>query len=348
MKDIIFTANIKDALTGLIDSLRPSQIFVFTDKNVDHHIVSRLACITEYKKFVTEPGEQYKTLGTAEKLWDFLINNRADRYSLLLNIGGGVVTDLGGFVASTYKRGIPYINIPTSLVAQVDASVGGKTGVDFKSYKNVIGTFAQPHATIINTEFLRTLDKRQFIAGFAEMIKHALLSGAKDWAQVKAFDPQHPDFELLEYLVKRSVEIKYDVVRQDPHENKLRKVLNFGHTVGHALESYYMSRNIDILHGEAVAIGMIAEIYLSNKKFILSIDKVFEISGFIARTFPVFKIPYEHYDRILENMYQDKKNRDNKISFALLEDLGKPHVDQYCSESDIKEALNFYNQLVAN
>ncbi len=343
---IIFDQDIDYHLLNFLDNngIQRDNIFLLTDSNVEQHVLPQIKLLADVPRFVMEPGEKNKNLDTARQVWEFLARHRADRNSVLINLGGGVVTDLGGFVASTYKRGIRFINIPTTLLAQVDASVGGKTGIDLLSYKNMIGTFSDPALVLINTLFLQTLDRRQFLSGYAEMIKHALITGEGEWTKIKSFSVDGIDYEYLAFLVKKSVEIKYNIVRQDPTEKGLRKVLNFGHTIGHGIETLLLSRGQEILHGEAVAIGLVAEIYLSNIKFILNIEKVFEISSFITSRFPAVSLTYDDYNQIYELLLQDKKNRDGKIMFTLLRDIGDPVIDQTCSKGEIFEALNFYYQ----
>ncbi len=343
---IIFDQDIDYHLLNFLETnqIHKDNLFLLTDKNVEKAVLPQVKILEDIPRFVMEPGEKNKTLDTARRVWEFLLDHRADRSSVLVNLGGGVVTDLGGFVASTYKRGIRFINIPTTLLAQVDASVGGKTGIDLNGYKNMIGTFQDPQLVLINTMFLQTLDRRQFLSGYAEMIKHALITGESEWVKIKSFSVDEVDYEYLMFLVKKSVEIKYNVVRQDPKEKGLRKVLNFGHTIGHGVETLLLSRGVDILHGEAVAVGLVGEIYLSNLKFILNIERVFEISSFITSRFPSITLTYDDYHQLYDLLLQDKKNRDGKIMFTLLRDLGKPEIDQACTKGEIFEALNFYYQ----
>ncbi len=343
---IVFDTNVEYHLLSFLDSnkIAHNNVFVLTDKNVEQAVLPQIKILQDIPVMAIEPGEQIKNIDTVKEIWRFLTEHGADRSSLLINVGGGVVSDIGGFAASTFKRGIRYVNIPTSLLAQVDASVGGKTGIDFMGYKNLIGTFNNPSLVLINTEFLRTLPQRHFISGYAEMIKHALIAGPGEWKKIQSFSLDDIDYEFLMFLVKKSVEIKNSIVEKDPKEQGWRKVLNFGHTIGHGVEAYFLSKGEDILHGEAVAIGLISEIYLSNLKFILNIDLVFEISTYISRIFPSYTITYEDYEAIYNILLQDKKNRDGKIMFTLLRNLGEPVIDQACTKGEIFEALNFYYQ----
>ncbi len=343
---IIFDKDIDYHLLDLFEDnqIQRNNILLLTDSNVERLVLPQIQILSDIPRFVIEPGEKSKSLDTARQVWEFLAKHKADRSSVLINLGGGVVTDLGGFVASTYKRGIGFVNIPTTLLAQVDASVGGKTGINFLTYKNMIGTFSDPMLVLINTLFLKTLDKRQILSGYAEMLKHALITGQAEWNKIKSFSVDAIDYEYLAFLVKNSVEIKYNIVQQDPREKGIRKVLNFGHTIGHGIEALLLSRNINITHGQAVAIGIVAEMYLSNLKFVLNVEKVFEISTFITSRFPAISLNYDDYEQIYEILGQDKKNRNGRILFTLLRDIGDPVIDQACTKGEIFEALNFYYQ----
>ncbi len=341
---IFFAQEPDEIIANILKDYPQDKVFILTDRNVKNKVLTKLPLLKDYPVFVAEPGEKSKSIETAAQIWKFLTDKRADRHSLLINIGGGVITDLGGFVASTYKRGIDYINIPTTLLAQVDASVGGKTAVNFSGIKNLVGTFSNPKAVIINVNFVKTLEPRHFISGFAEIVKHALLSGQADWIKTKAFNPNEIDFDYLEVLVKSSVAFKSQVVAKDPKDKNWRKILNYGHTIGHAVEAYFNNKGADILHGEAVAVGLLAETYLSNRKLLFNLEKVLEVSAFISKTFPVFRIPYEDYGQIIDFIAQDKKNRENKFMFVLLKDFGEPVTDQEIDRSEIIEALNFYRQ----
>ncbi len=342
---IIFTNELEKQLNNFLKNSKFDKIFVLTDSNVYQKVIQQsLPMLQNFKTFIIEPGEQSKNIHISAQIWDFLAKNYATRNSLLINVGGGVVSDLGGFVASTFKRGIKFINIPTSLLAQVDASVGGKCGINHLNIKNLIGCFNNPLITFIDSNLLKTLPHRHFISGFAEMIKHALIASKKYWSKLKSFDLQNIDYDYLSELIYESVNIKFNIVKQDPLEQNLRKTLNFGHTIGHAIEALYAD-SLALLHGEAIAIGMITETYLSNIKLLFSISNVLEISSFIIQLYPNFKIPYKDYEKIIELIKNDKKNINNSLVFILLHDIGQPEINQSCSESEIIEALHFYNQL---
>lgn len=344
-ENILITNDIDLELQKIFEQHGFDKILILTDKNVEQHVLPLISSLKNLPTLTIPPGEQHKNLATATKIWEFLTQNKASRNSLLINLGGGVITDLGGFAASTFKRGIPFINIPTTLLSQIDAAIGGKTGINFQNYKNLIGTFTQPLYILINPLFLKTLPFEHFRAGFAEMIKHALLTSHTDWQLIKSFDLENIDYDFLKVLIQNSIKTKLHYVLQDPHEKNIRKALNFGHTIAHAIETYFLNKQKPILHGEAVAIGLIAEIYLSNQKFLFDFNKVLEISAFISKNFPPFDIPYQDYQQILDIMTQDKKNASGNVYFTLLKNIGEPQINQTCKKSNIIEALNFYRQI---
>ncbi len=343
---ILFSENIAKDLSELLETYSEDKIFFIVDENTYIHcypIVQR-ALKSSYVIQI-RAGEKSKTVETANFLWNFLTNHNADRKSIIVNLGGGMITDLGGFVATTYKRGIEFINVPTSLLAMVDASVGGKNGVNLGSYKNHVGTFNEPKKVLISSVFLKTLPKRQMLSGFAEIIKHALLKSEKVWQKIKAINPEEPDLDYMQIIIKESVKIKLDIVRADPQELGIREALNFGHTIGHALETFLLSTGVDIVHGEAVAVGLIMELFLSNQKYTFPLEKLFEVVEYLATYFPSFKIQYSDYEKVYEIMKHDKKNKNNQIIFTLLEAVGKIHTSQVCEKKSVFEAFNFYFQV---
>jgi 3-dehydroquinate synthase len=289
-----------------------------------------------------EAGEIHKTIDTCVGVWNALSNLNADRKSLIINLGGGVVTDLGGFVASTYKRGIKYINVPTSLLAMVDASVGGKTGVDLNTLKNQIGVINIPEMVLVDTHFLCTLPQNEMRSGLAEMLKHGLIFSEEYWN--KFIDLSLLNIEDLDELIYESIIIKQNIVDLDPFEDNLRLTLNFGHTLGHAIESYYLSNPTkpNLLHGEAVAIGMVLASYLSFKLCGFSEEKNQEIKNLITKIFGRIKINKADYSPIIELLKHDKKNEHGNINFVLLEAMGKPKINCLVENSLIIEAFKFY------
>jgi len=343
---VFFDTNLSSLKTFLEQSSY-SKVFFLTDLNTSEHcmplIGKYLPHLDNYDIIEVDPGEENKNIDFCIGVWRLLLDFGADRNSLLINLGGGVVTDMGGFAASTYKRGIDFVQIPTTLLSQVDASVGGKTGIDLGSVKNIIGTFTQPKAVFISTDFLSTLDERQLISGFAEVLKHGLIADKDYFQKIKAVDVTKPDPELIYH----SVEIKNHVVTTDPYEKGLRKTLNFGHTIGHAIETYSLKTDSNpLLHGEAIAVGMICEGYLSHKYNSLKGSELDEMIVFIRSVFPDYSFSKEIYEEVIDYMKNDKKNVDGQIGFALLSKIGKCDFNIYLNEEKIIESLDFYNELL--
>lgn len=313
-----------------------SKVFVLCDTNTERDCLSIVPELENFPKCVILPGEKHKNLDTCKHIWDFLIENQADRKSLIILLGGGVVSDMGAFCASTYKRGVHFINIPTTLLAQVDATVGGKTGIDYNFQKNMLGLFSAPQAIFLNPLFLKSLPKKEFQSGYAEMLKHGLLKSNEYWQKLLKKNAN------IESLILESVNFKKSIVEKDPFEEGFRKILNFGHTIGHAIESFLLEKNIDVTHGEAIAWGMIAEIWLSNKLLKFDNCKMNTIVKEISKRYP-FQNKFERscFSSIIDFMYSDKKNNHNKILAVLLEDIGKPKIDIALSRNDITDSLEF-------
>jgi 3-dehydroquinate synthase len=348
MTNFIFRNNIETELKQIISNYQEDKIFVLCDENTAKYCYPKIeAFLPVRSEMISVPaGEKSKNINTALFLWRHLNSKQADRKSLLINLGGGMITDLGGFVASTYKRGIDFLNIPTTLLAQVDASIGGKTGIDLDDFKNIVGVFSNPVSVIISADFLTTLDTRQIMSGFAEMIKHSLIFSKSSWSKIKSINPEQIDFDFLQILIKESVDIKNDFVKQDPYEKLgIREALNFGHTIGHAVETFLNKKGVQIFHGEAVAIGMISELFISNKILGFNFERLFEISEYLATHFRSFDIAYDDYEEIIQIMRHDKKNKNNEIIFTLLKDIGDYALDQRCSVDEIIQSLNFYYQV---
>ena len=323
-----------------------SKVFVLVDENTEKYCLPALShYLFDIKLIKIQGGEQHKTLETAQYIWNFLQHQEADRNSVLINLGGGIIGDIGGFCASTFKRGMDYINAPTTLLAMVDSGIGGKTGIDYNGYKNAIGTISQPKAVYINPELLKTLPKDELLNGFAEIIKHGLILDKGYWEKIvkTGFD----DWEKLATLISGSIKLKLDVVKKDPKEESYRKILNFGHTIGHAIEAYSLKRDKKPLrHGEAVAIGMICEAYLSKTQLDLSTKDLREIATFISRYFTKYSLRSILSPELISLMRQDKKNdHPDAINFTLLKKIGKGSINHVCSESQIAAALNYYDGL---
>ena len=298
--------------------------------------------LTQLEVLVMEAGEEHKTLQTCENLWNQLSERGADRNSALINLGGGVVTDLGGFVACTFKRGIDFYNLPTTLLSMVDASVGGKTGIDLGALKNQIGIIEEPKQVLIDAQWLQTLPQEELRSGFAEMLKHGLISNKDYWEQLKSL-PKLEAATLAEFI-KPSVAIKKQVVLEDPREKHLRKILNFGHTLGHAIESYYLTHPIKkrLLHGEAIAIGMVMEAYLGVSCCSFSNVAAEEIKKTFAQFYPPVEIDAQDREGILELLRHDKKNKAGRVNFVLLKSIGVPEIDVEVPQELFTQAFEFY------
>ena len=298
--------------------------------------------LTQLEVLVMEAGEEHKTLQTCENLWNQLSERGADRNSALINLGGGVVTDLGGFVACTFKRGIDFYNLPTTLLAMVDASVGGKTGIDLGALKNQIGIIEEPKQVLIDAQWLQTLPQEELRSGFAEMLKHGLISNKDYWEQLKSL-PKLEAATLAEFI-KPSVAIKKQVVLEDPREKHLRKILNFGHTLGHAIESYYLTHpeKKRLLHGEAIAIGMVMEAYLGVSCCSFSNVAAEEIKKTFAQFYPPVEIDAQDREGILELLRHDKKNKAGRVNFVLLKSIGVPEIDVEVPQELFTQAFEFY------
>jgi 3-dehydroquinate synthase len=330
-----------DCLPRLLKENPYSKIAVLVDENTKKHCYPALkALLPKHTLIQIRSGEENKHLATCEKIWEVITKAEFDRHSLLLNLGGGVIGDMGGFCAATYKRGVAFMQIPTTLLAQVDASVGGKLGVDFQGFKNHIGVFQEPRAVLVDATFLRTLPWAELRSGFAEIIKHCLIADAAKWEHIRK-----RDFEKQSWLdlIAHSINIKAEVVRQDPTEKGLRKILNFGHTIGHAVESYFLTQpKKKLLHGEAIAVGMITESYLSHQRNLLDLSSLEHIEEFIFSVFGRVEITEADIEQILPLTLQDKKNRDGKVKTVLLEGLGKAKFDVEISAREMREALMYY------
>lgn len=343
---VIISENLEQALTAAIAECKADRTFVLMDRTTEQlclPIVAGYGCLENAGKIVIEAGDTNKSLEAVTHVWNELQRLGATRHSLLVNLGGGMVTDLGGFAASTFKRGIHLINIPTTLLSMIDASVGGKTGFNFGGLKNEIGVFRNASSVILDTIFLKTMDQENILSGYAEMLKHGLISQPQTLAQLLTFDIEHPDLHCLKHMVAESVEIKQRIVLEDPLEQGIRKALNLGHTVGHAFESLAM-RHTPILHGYAVAWGLIVELYLSVIKLDFPVDKMRQVVHFIFDHYGRMPITCDDYPVLLELMHHDKKNVANQINFTLLSNVGDIRINQTATEEEIKEALDFYRE----
>ncbi|MBN09147.1 MAG: 3-dehydroquinate synthase [Flavobacteriaceae bacterium] len=334
-------------LDKIIQENNYSSVFLFVDSNTNKNCTSifEKLLIKDFKYTTIEvsPGEEAKNLDTCTYVWEKLSENGADRKSLLINLGGGVITDMGGFIASTFKRGIDFINIPTTLLAMADASIGGKTGVDFKYLKNQIGIITDPKLVIIDTEFLKTLPSIHYKSGLSEILKHALIHDKSHWQDL-ILNIENDKFDVLPYISK-SIQIKNQIVSDDPFEENKRKVLNFGHTIGHAIESHFMdSYHLEsITHGQSIAIGMIIEAHISIKACSLDISSVEKIKSVFISIFGKEQINKEDQKQIVSLLKHDKKNAHGHTNFALLKGIGVPQIDVQVNDDLIYKGFDYYS-----
>lgn len=344
---VVISGNLERDLVNAISECEHDRIFVLTDETTQQLCwpkIKNFKALKNSTPIIIKATDTHKNLDTLSQVWQALSNGGATRHSLMINLGGGMVTDLGGFAASTFKRGIDFINIPTTLLAMVDASVGGKTGINFGGLKNEIGVFSDSRFVIINTQFLDTLDHDNICSGYAEMLKHGLISDERTWAELVTFDLDTPDLSQLQRMVADSIKVKERIVEADPHEHGIRKALNLGHTMGHAFESFAMRRGTPILHGYAVAYGLISELYMSARKTAFPTDRMHQTVRFIRENYGTLNITCDDYPTLIELMHHDKKNTSGIINFTLLGNVGDIRINQTANEEEIKEALDFFRE----
>ncbi|WP_293524357.1 3-dehydroquinate synthase [Prevotella sp.] len=344
---VVISGNLERDLVNAISECEHDRIFVLTDETTQQLCwpkIKNFKALRNSTPIIIKATDTHKNLDTLSQVWQALSNGGATRHSLMINLGGGMVTDLGGFAASTFKRGIDFINIPTTLLAMVDASVGGKTGINFGGLKNEIGVFSDSRFVIINTQFLDTLDHDNICSGYAEMLKHGLISDERTWAELVTFNLDTPDLSQLQRMVAESIKVKERIVEADPHEHGIRKALNLGHTMGHAFESFAMRRGTPILHGYAVAYGLISELYMSARKTAFPTDRMHQTVQFIRENYGTFNITCDNYPTLIELMHHDKKNTSGIINFTLLGNVGDIRINQTANEEEIKEALDFFRE----
>jgi 3-dehydroquinate synthase len=338
-----FGTDLNESLDALLkNDYSESKKIIITDENVYDIWIENLITSTEslhQAEIIQLPaGENTKTIEFCYQIWETLTDYKVKRNDVIINFGGGVITDLGSFVASTFKRGVPFINIPTTLLAQVDASVGGKTGIDLEHHKNQIGTYALPDNVFIDDKYLTTLPQQELISGFAEMLKHALIKDKVLWEKLSNIKKITP--ETLKDYIYNAVLIKKNIVENDFKENGERKLLNFGHTIGHAFESWFLKQNKNIPHGYAVAWGILSEAMLSHQKKLLSSKALIEIELFINKHFPICTVSKKEIDQLLDLMKNDKKNNTQKINFTLLSEIGIAHYNNQVNVNEVELVLN--------
>ena len=371
-QQIIISNDIEHDLATAVAGSEHDRVFVLTDDTTHECCLPKVAALLAQYDAVPitiAHGDQHKTLAALGDVWTALQQGGATRHSLLINLGGGMITDLGGFAAATFKRGINFINIPTTLLAMVDAAVGGKTGINFGGLKNEIGAFADARFVIINTCFLDTLDAENLCSGYAEMLKHALISDERMWAEHVNFDLSQPDLAELQRMVAESIAVKERIVAEDPHEHGIRKALNFGHTIGHALEEFALQQaggavvstaptnqttggavvstapeKKPLLHGYAVAFGLIGELYMSARKAGFPTERLHQTTRFIRENYAQTEFTCNDYPTLLNLMRHDKKNTSGVINFTLLHNIGDIRINQTATDEEIREALDFIRE----
>ena len=378
---VIISQDIEHDLAQAIAETEHDRVFVLTDDITQKCCLPKVAALLTKHNATTitiRHNDTNKTLATLADVWTALQRGGATRHSLLVNLGGGMVTDLGGFAAATFKRGIHFINIPTTLLAMVDAAVGGKTGINFGGLKNEVGAFANARYVIVNTCFLDTLDTANLCSGYAEMLKHSLISNAQMWAEHVNFDILQPDLAELQRMVAASIAVKERIVADDPHEHGIRKALNFGHTIGHALEEFSMQQPGGavvstvptkqeapkggavvstaptkptnqtppgtLLHGYAVAFGLIGELYISARKAGFPTARLHQTARFIRENYGAVAFTCDDYPTLLNLMRHDKKNTSGTINLTLLHDIGDIRINQTATDEEIREALDFIRE----
>lgn len=335
---LLFSNSPHRDLTESIEKLSPDKVAILVDENTKKHCLPILE-MSEATVIEIPSGEVNKTLSTCENIWSQMTKAGMTRNSLLINVGGGVIGDMGGFCASTFKRGIKFINIPTTLLAMVDASIGGKLGVDFNGLKNHIGIFGNPEAVILAPEFLNTLPSRQLKSGFAEVLKHALICDSTYWAEVSKLEIENVDWSKV---IERSVAIKNDVVNDDFNESGKRKILNFGHTFGHAIETYFLDSEQQLLHGEAIAIGMVLEAHLSCQRNWITEKELDAVTEVIKNYYSLPTLP--PLEELMDTMLHDKKNQHNTLSFSLIHGIGNCEYDVNVNWSELTRSLEYYKK----
>lgn len=343
----IHIGDFRKPLFQLLEERQYTKIVLIVDENTrEYCLPAVLEIVQKFPYIIIEisSGELHKNIQTCTQIWTEMMQNNADRRSLTVNLGGGVIGDMGGFCACTFKRGMDFLQIPTTLLSQVDASIGGKLGIDFNHVKNSVGVFSNPQTVLIDPSFLKTLSDREVRSGFAEIIKHALIADRGQWFNLLTIkDLTQVDWS--EILVP-SLKVKQRIVEEDPFEHGIRKALNFGHTAGHAVESVLLERENPLLHGEAIAVGMIAEAYLSAQKSTLTTEDLQSITDFLIRIYEPQLLDRKDYPEFIRLMQKDKKNEGAEINFTLLPEIGDCRINQTATPDEIEASLDYFNEQI--
>lgn len=348
-QQLLFTADISATLDQVLEGYAYDRLFLLTDENTRRSCLPLLAASTKLATadlICIEPDDTHKTLQSLASVWQALSDRRATRRSVMVNLGGGMVTDLGGFAAATFKRGIRYFNLPTTLLGAVDAAVGGKTGINFNGLKNEIGAFAPAEAVLVTTAFFASLSREHLLSGFAEMLKHGLISSPAVYEPLFSLDLTRPDSPEMLARLEESIAVKRRVVEEDPFEKGLRKSLNLGHTIGHAFESLSHHRHQPVQHGYAVAWGLVGELILSHRRLGFPLDKLRRFASYVREHYGTFVITCDDYDYLCERMTHDKKNAaSDAINYTLLSDVGQVVINQTATRDEITLSLDLYRDM---
>lgn len=345
---IIISNSIFSALEAELAEFSSEAIFVITDTNTKQFCLPMVQKSVEKLRkshvITIAAGDENKTIDTLIFIWNELCTHGATRHSMVVNLGGGMVTDIGGLAASTFKRGCNFVNVPTTLLGAVDAATGGKTGINFNGLKNEIGVFSPAKAVLIGTQFFDTLDTKNLFSGFAEMIKHTLISSKNEFGELLAYSPEERNWQQFSQILTKNIAIKQRIVAQDPHEKNIRKALNFGHTVGHAIETLSHQIGQPVLHGYAVMWGIVCELFLSHAKVGFHSATISQLASYTKEHYGMPTFLCEHYDQLFELMQHDKKNENSEINFTLLSDFGDVRINQHATREEIFEALDFLRE----
>ncbi len=348
-QQLLFTADISATLDQVLEGYAYDRLFLLTDENTRRSCLPLLSASTKLATadlICIEPDDTHKTLQSLASVWQALSDRHATRRSVMVNLGGGMVTDLGGFAAATFKRGIRYFNLPTTLLGAVDAAVGGKTGINFNGLKNEVGAFAPAEAVLVTTAFFASLSREHLLSGFAEMLKHGLISSPAVYEPLFSLDLTRPDSPEMLARLEESIAVKRRVVEEDPFEKGLRKSLNLGHTIGHAFESLSHHRHQPVQHGYAVAWGLVGELILSHRRLGFPLDTLRRFASYVREHYGTFVITCDDYDYLCERMTHDKKNAaSDAINFTLLSDVGQVVINQTATRDEITLALDLYRDL---